>query len=216
MQAASTVPSGQPGPRYALVERALERHRLGTHRAPIARHTRAAFEEVRRAWADDERPLVLDSGCGTGESTLRLADRHPGARVLGIDKSAVRLAGREPEPRPAVRWVRAELGDFWRLARQAGWRVAHHYLLYPNPWPKAAHLGRRWHAHPAFVDFAEISDEIELRTNWRVYALEMAHALRALGFQVALSSYPGAPALSPFERKYQASGHDSWRVQAHR
>src|SRR5204863_4081718 len=28
---------------------------------------------------------ILDAGCGTGEITLRLAERYPRARVLGVD-----------------------------------------------------------------------------------------------------------------------------------
>ncbi|CAN0056479.1 unnamed protein product [Ascophyllum nodosum] len=37
-------------------------------------------------------PVVLDSGCGTGRSAVNLARSHPHLPVLGVDRSAVRLA----------------------------------------------------------------------------------------------------------------------------
>lgn len=47
--------------------------------------------------------------------------------------------------------LRAELSDFFSLvAYKSDWIVRSHYLLYPNPYPKAKHLKRRWHGHPIF------------------------------------------------------------------
>ncbi len=48
--------------------------------------------------------VILDSGCGTGESTLHLARKFPGVPVIGIDKSAMRLnkAGNEHQLRHAT------------------------------------------------------------------------------------------------------------------
>ena len=37
-------------------------------------------------------PLVVDLGCGSGELTLGLLDRWPGARVVGLDSSPQMLA----------------------------------------------------------------------------------------------------------------------------
>lgn len=42
----------------------------------------------------DRYPVLLDSGCGTGRSSIYLARRRPDLPVLGIDRSAVRLRGR--------------------------------------------------------------------------------------------------------------------------
>jgi tRNA G46 methylase TrmB len=160
---------------------------------------------------------VLDSGCGTGASTRRLAALHPGCVVIGVDRSAHRLARGAGQNFPLREghclWLRAELGTFWRLAREAGWRLRHHYLLYPNPWPKPGHLGRRWHAHPAFSDLLALGGRLEMRCNWRVYAEEFAHAAVWLtGQPVAVEELGGGDPLSPFEAKYSVSGHSRYRV----
>lgn len=159
---------------------------------------------------------MFDSGCGTGQSTARLAERHPEAWVIGIDKSLDRL-GREGRTLPPnARLVRAELGDFWRCAQAAGWRLAAHYLPYPNPWPKARHYKRRWPAHPAFPALLGLGGALEVRSNWRVYLEEWQLALGSLGIHAELEPIaPETPApLSPFEAKYLASGHACYRLAA--
>ena len=59
---------------------------------PVAGHTRRAFEEcLERIRAYDGRredgrvDVVLDSGCGTGKSSLILGRRHPDCLVIGIE-----------------------------------------------------------------------------------------------------------------------------------
>lgn len=45
--------------------------------------------------------LILDSGCGTGRSTLLLARQHPHALVVGVDKSGTRLSKFQDTGAPA-------------------------------------------------------------------------------------------------------------------
>jgi tRNA G46 methylase TrmB len=217
----SPVVSNQSGPHEDLARR-LGRHLVQPWRQPLHEPTVRAFERV-AAWRraeGEELPLVLDAGCGTGVSTRRLAKRHPGALVIGVDRSAARLRrGTGDESwwcEGPVLCVRAELDSFWRLAASAGWRPAHHYLLYPNPWPKAKHLGRRWHGHPVFPVLVGLGGMLELRSNWRVYVQEFSEALRiATGAGADPERIaPGAEApLSPFEAKYAASAHALWRLR---
>jgi len=175
------------------------------------------FDELYAIVAAEQRPLVLDSGCGTGASTRHLAAAFPDALVIGVDKSAARLARTGAVQFPfrdgnAV-WLRADLATFWRLARNAGWRLLRHYLLYPNPWPKPGHLQRRWHGHPVFSDLLALGGRLELRTNWSVYAAEFAWAATVLtGQALTPGAVPPGEALSPFERKYRASGHALYSV----
>ena len=156
-------------------------------------------------------PLVLDAGCGTGQSTLLLARMLPDCLVIGVDKSEVRLArggAVQPVQRNdnAIR-LRAELETFWRLARARGWRLHRHYLLYPNPWPKPGQLQRRWHAHPVFPDLLALGGRLEMRCNWEPYAWEFAFAVNDFrGTGIAPEAVGMGPPLSPFERKYRNSG----------
>lgn len=145
------------------------------------------------------RAVILDSGCGTGESTIHIARRFPGIPVIGIDKSCARLnkAGNpsqtagEEVPANAF-WIRAELLDFWRLAldfvKACKWTIPYHAVYYPNPWPKQSEATRRFHMHPIFPTLLALGKTIELRTNWEIYAREFAEAAR-----IAAQELNGSP-----------------------
>ena len=207
-----TIAGAQRDVHPRLGER-IARHRSVPWRRPVAEHSRRAFHALVER-LDPRRPIVLDAGCGTGASTALLARRHPDAEVVGIDKSAYRL--REDQEGPAnLHLLRADLQDVWRLACEQGWQLLAHYLLYPNPWPKAEHLQRRWHGHPVFPALLALGGTIELRTNWAVYAREFAAALAAAGVESRRARIAAdATPLTPFERKYLASGHGCHRVIA--
>jgi tRNA (guanine-N7-)-methyltransferase len=164
-------------------------------------------------------PFILDAGCGTGLSTLALARTFPASLVLGIDKSKVRLgrgwrALAEPDaPRNAI-LLHCELVDFWQLAFAGRLRCERQYLLYPNPWPKAEQLKRRWHAHPIFPAILALGGALELRTNWRIYAEEFVQALTIADVAADIYSFVPDEPLTPFERKYAESKHNLWRVKS--
>ena len=227
MKGNSPAVASSQGTSHARLPDIVARHLQAPFRREPSAAGRLAFASVVARLA--EAPFVLDAGCGTGAGTLALARSHPRALVLGVDKSAARLAVGERQldaararahdelgPRrdrapPNVRLLRCELVDFWQLAAAAGLRCERQYLLYPNPWPKPEHLKRRWHAHPVFPALLALGGTIELRTNWRVYAEEFAIAVRLAGWSAALEQFEPREALTPFERKYAASGHALWR-----
>ena len=211
-----TVRSTQTGVHPRLDTR-IDAHLRRPWQAPLHAPTVAAFDALSAVLTSDARPLVLDSGCGTGESTRLIARRMPDCLVIGVDKSLARLArcGAEsfPHREGNAVWLRAELASFWRLARQAGWRLRRHFLLYPNPWPKPSHLLRRWHAHPVFPDLLMLGGQLEMRCNWNVYAQEFAAAAnRVLGASSSPRCVGESAITSPFERKYRASGHALYSV----
>ncbi|MFU8832646.1 MAG: SAM-dependent methyltransferase [Wenzhouxiangella sp.] len=210
---ASQVPVSSQSGLHRNLEAIVRRHLSSVWRQPIRSHSRRAFDAV-SARVAGAGALVLDSGCGTAHSTLVLASRHPEALVIGIDKSASRLARAPRLPDNAI-IVRAELADFWRLARAAQWPVSHHYLLYPNPWPKPAHLKRRWHGHPVFPDLLALGGHLELRTNFELYAREFVRALEIAGVvDSKVVSFAGQQPVSPFERKYADSGQVLFELTA--
>lgn len=215
MQAMSrSVVSSQTAVHDDLLRR-VERARENAWQRPPAAHTKEAFTRAEQWLIESERPLILDSGCGVGLSTRTLARRHPEYDVLGIDRSADRL-GRDHGPLPDnALLIRADLIDFWRLARAAGWRPAHHYLLYPNPYPKSAQLKKRWHAHPVFPTLIALGGTLELRTNWDIYAHEFALAVKTLSARESPVERftPDDAFLTPFERKYAESGQSLWRYR---
>lgn len=196
----------------------VAKHAATVFRKPVTDYNRSAFEASIAAWqAHGRAPLILDAGCGVGLSTLHLAARHPDHFVIGIDQSADRLARQVqwPEAPPAnCLRLRADLVDYWRLMLASGVRPARHYLLYPNPWPKKQHLGRRWHGHPVFPTVVALGGQLECRSNWRIYIDECAAALAQLtGMPVQTEPFDAVAPITPFEEKYRASGHALWRCR---
>ena len=210
------ISSAQDGPHRDL-EALVRRHLAHPFRKPLLDYNRAACTlalAARAAW-DAQAPLILDAGCGVGWSTQRLAESFPGHFVIGVDQSVDRIARGKPLPMPGnALLVRADLVDFWRLLAENGVRLARHYNLYPNPWPKIGHLARRWHGHAVFPVWRELGGELECRSNWQIYIEEMAQALTVLaGRPVAAEPYVTSDPLTPFEKKYLVSGHGLWRCR---
>ena len=243
MPGANSVTSNQETIHKDL-EEVVRKYARTTFLRPIADHTREAFAEaetfvekfygkngdpgtasgVTNAIRDGApganaetapRAVILDSGCGTGESTIHIARRYPNIPVIGIDKSGMRLtkAGNPAQTAgenvpPNAFWIRAELLDFWRLALervQAGeWTIPYHAVYYPNPWPKQSEATRRFHMHPIFPPLLSLGETIDLRTNWEIYAREFAEAAR-----IATKELYGSPALRFEDDKVEINKGDS-------
>lgn len=85
---------------YKNLEQVVRKYATTCFLRPVADHTREAFESALQFVenfyqnapdAPAVRAVILDSGCGAGESTVHLARKFLGVPVIGIDKSAVRL-----------------------------------------------------------------------------------------------------------------------------
>lgn len=218
MYANSRVPTSAQTGIHEQLARLLDRHLGSPFCKPYTDYNRAAFSASleRRARVAPDAPLILDSCCGVGESSIALARTFPDHYVIGVDQSESRLTRGKPggaELPPNFDLVRADLVDYWRLLHDAGIRLDRHYLLYPNPWPKIGHLARRWHGHPVFPAMLELGGVLECRSNWPIYVEEHCFAVQRITGRAVLSElYAPAEALTPFERKYLDSGHALFRA----
>ncbi|AYA63026.1 tRNA (guanine(46)-N(7))-methyltransferase TrmB [Alteromonas sp. RKMC-009] len=207
------VLSNQQGIHEKLDE-LVERYRRTENQRPVSDHTRASFDNV-CAWLDDwQGDVILDSCCGVGESTANLAERFPDARVIGIDKSALRVDKHVHYQSENQNYAvfRADVNDFWRLARTADWNIVQHFLLYPNPYPKPSQVQKRWYASAAMVDIMALCSNIEVRSNWFLYLMEFARAASHYDLSGDISEITGDNHMTPFERKYRGSGQPCWRL----
>ena len=216
MHANSRLPTSAQTGIHEQLATLLDRHRNAPFRKPYVDYNRAALEASmeRRERVAPRAPLILDSCCGVGESSIALAMNFPDHYVIGVDQSAARL-GKNAKGSglpPNLDLVRADLVDYWRLMVDTGVRPHRHYLLYPNPWPKIGHLSRRWHGHPVFPAMLALGGVLECRSNWRIYIEEFCFAIDHLKQGVAVcQDYVPEEVLTPFERKYLNSGHPLFR-----
>lgn len=221
MYANSRIPTSAQTGIHDQLAALLDRHAGAPFRKPYADYNRAAFAASmeRRARLAPAAPLILDSCCGVGESSIALARAFPSHYVIGVDQSESRLARKidskaGDDALPAnLDLVRADLVDYWRLLCDAGIRLDRHYLLYPNPWPKIGHLSRRWHGHAVFPAMLELGGVLECRSNWRIYVEEFCCAVERLSGRPAhCEEWTPDHSLTPFERKYLDSGHALFRT----
>lgn len=260
MNNAREVLSNQDGP-FKDLEKLVRKYATTEYKRPIADHTQKSFADAEqfiedfytKGHAQSEgpsctapQPVILDSGCGTGESTQHLARRFSDYPVIGIDKSAIRLdkarnGGAQQEAPKNIFYVRAELIDFWRLAldkvTSKQWVIPYHALYYPNPWPKQSEAGRRFHLHPIFPTLLQLAQETELRTNWEIYAREFelaagivkeipGHTSTSLSTgagddnvvvkSVSCEAFEPEQSITAFERKYKNARQQLWRVLVRR
>ncbi len=213
MTSSRIIISNQPG-LHEQLETVVRRHLSTRFQRPYTEHSQRVFEQVNTVVSAHTGPLILDSFCGVGESTARLAQQYPEALVIGIDKSSHRLDKHNDNYRRATvdnyQLVRADVDDFWRLAAEADWQLHGHFLFYPNPWPKASQLKRRCHGSPLFPTLLQLGGKVELRSNWPVYVEEFSQALTIAGLTPDTKRYQAVTAMTPFERKYRDSGHHLW------
>lgn len=209
------IESNQAGVHDRLVEH-VEKHLKYPFQKPIADYSLLAFEEAQAfVSAHNGRPVIFDSCCGVGDSTRALAIESPDSIVIGVDKSAKRLsAERKSETPENMLLLQADLNDFYRLMVEASWQIAQHKVYYPNPWPKAEHLMRRWHGGPIFPYMIKLCGALEIRSNWKLYLEEFAVALKVAGHNAAIAPIKPDVPISNHEAKYLDSGHQLWCLTA--
>ena len=87
------------------VEKACASLDVYLSKKPIAAHTRHVFDDLVVPLVEasgKHHSIILDSGCGTGRSTLRLANEFPQSFVIGVDRSFVRLVQNVPSRQRSI------------------------------------------------------------------------------------------------------------------
>tara|TARA_R110001592_G_scaffold363393_1_gene687262 strand:- start:109935 stop:110744 length:810 start_codon:yes stop_codon:yes gene_type:complete len=210
LHALSRQPTSNQEHLHPKLAATVRRHLQAPSRKPAASHNTVALELLLQELANRPRPLVLDSFCGTGHSTATLAQRHPGHLVVGIDKSGHRLAKQPADTPENTLLLQAECEGLWQLLAERNIAADYHYLLYPNPWPKAKHLQRRVHGCGGFFWLLQLGGRIELRSNWQAYVEEFGVAMHLAAHPGSVSRVMPVSPLSLFELKYMESGHELW------
>jgi tRNA (guanine-N7-)-methyltransferase len=114
-----------------------------------------------RAWFGRSAPLILEIGCGSGTSTLAMAQAEPHIDVIAVEiyrrGLAQLLSGIEREQVGNIRLMRGNgldvLRDLIPSETLTGVRV-----FFPDPWPKSRHHKRRL-LQPATVNL--IADRLQ-------------------------------------------------------
>ena len=212
---ARSISTNQTGIHKNL-EKVVKKYLTTPSQKPFSEHTKKAFCETLNWLNNWQGPLILDSCCGVGESTANIAKQHPNAKVIGVDKSAARTDKHQSYAESIDNYiiVRADLNDFLRLLILEKIKLHKHYLLYHNPYPKSAQLQKRWYASSSLTDIIKLGGILEVRSNWQLYIEEFSQALNYAEITTTAKQYKADAAITPFERKYWASGQSSWRLIA--
>ena len=164
--------------------------------------------------------VVLEIGCGMGETTAQIAAAQPGRDFVGIEVHA-----------PGVGALLARLATLSlrnvRVIRHDAVEVVAHmiahgtlagiHVFFPDPWPKKRHHKRRL-LKPPFVHELALrlvsGGQLHLATDWEDYADEMLATLTAeplLRNTVdGFSPRPQARPLTKFEARGHKLGHGSF------
>lgn len=201
------IESNQSGPHKNL-EALVRKHIATEFKQPYRDHNLKCFSELLKAIEQTtQKRLILDSCCGTGMSTRKLAVLNPDALVVGLDQSEHRLNKKsELTDPPNCLFFRSNCEDIWRLCVENSVVFDEHFILYPNPYPKSVHVKRRWHGHPVFPELTKIAKLTNLRSNWKLYLEEFSFAWEiALGIRSEVIQIDVSEPLTLFERKYTGS-----------
>jgi len=214
-----SITSNQSGVHDDLYK-VVTKHLSSEFKKPFAEFSKSLFAELEQKVSafmqQGGKGVILDSCCGVGESSFHHAESNPELLVIGIDKSEHRLDKYQHhyDQLNNLILVRGDLNDLWRLIADSSWPIVQHFILYPNPWPKSKHLQRRWHGAPVFSSIPKIGGKLVVRSNWPIYVEEFQQALSIAGIQSKVSEYVSDEAITPFERKYWASGQQSHQLVA--
>jgi len=156
-------------------------------------------------------PIEVDLGCGDGSFLVELAGADPARDFLGIERllGRVRRTHRKIMQRELTnaRVLRVETSYAVRQMLPAD-SVALFHLMFPDPWPKRRHWGRRVVTEDFFASVHRAlvpHGLLRIATDQVVYFREIER-LAGQSTQFVISSDPEPPrAPSTFEKRFSQS-----------
>ena len=170
-----------------------------------------------------QRPLVIEIGPGVGLHPIRYAQQNPNNYIIGIERTTDKFnkfAGRVahhpqlnnvlPIHADAVEWISSNI-----RANEVG----KYFLLYPNPYPKAAQKNKRL-MHMPFMQYLiatmQIGASLTLATNMEFFYNEAKEIWSQIAcFKIEVDRVLHAGDIEPrthFERKYLAAGQTCYEL----
>ena len=171
-----------------------------------------------------EAPVVLEIGCGMGETTCAIAAAHPEINFLGCEVFAAgvgALAKRLNEMALTnVRIVRHDAVEVVRDMIPENFLAGVH-IYFPDPWRKARHHKRRLVAQPfigTLVSRIAPGGYIHCATDWENYAEQMMEVLSAEpklrnlydGFSPVMANPLCERPQTKFQARGERLGHGIW------
>lgn len=167
-------------------------------------------------------PVVLEIGCGMGETTTRIAQENPNTDYIGVEVHSPGVGSLLKQAHAAdLTNLRVLQHDAVEVVREriAPGTLAGIHIFFPDPWPKKRHHKRRL-IQPAFVSLLasrlRADGYLHCATDWEEYAQQMLAVLLA---EPSLSNtaegFAPRPAYRPltkFERRGLKLGHGVWDV----
>ena len=182
-------------------------------------------------WADifgNDYPIVLEIGCGMGETTAKIAAQNPNINYIGVE---VFTAGVGALLKRIAEYgltnLRVIQHDAVEIIRDM---IAHGtldgiHIYFPDPWHKARHNKRRIVQAP-FAELVKsklkLGGVFHMATDWEPYAEHMLEVMSSLdGYknQSANNDYVPRPESRPvtkFEQRGHRLGHGVWDLMFER
>jgi len=164
-------------------------------------------------------PLEIDLGCGDGTFLVAMAERFPEQNFLGIERLVGRV--RSACDRTSrhglrnLRVLRVETSYAVKYLLPTGSTAAAH-LLFPDPWPKKRHEGRRI----VTKDFLAAVHRLLAANGLFCLATDQANYFAAIRDMVAASPFVEDPApvkdafpLTTFEKRFLATATPIYRLR---
>ncbi len=181
------------------------------------------FRAFRREeiFPDPARPLEVDLGCGDGRFLLEMAARFPERDFLGVERFLGRVR------KVCRKGARAGLSNLKVLRLESAYTlewmlpaasVSRVHLLFPDPWPKKKHHGRRLVKRSFCEALRKVlvpEGEFLFKTDHGEYFAESVEQVRESGL-FDESPWPDDAFIYPetdFERQWSAAGRALHRAR---